>query len=241
MARMKTEDRHEAFLVAAKEVFQEVGFDRASMDHIAARVGSSKATLYRYFETKEALFQELVGRMTIEFGGEGMSFLYKSIGVGTGGELPKEAMDTISLLDPTHDVEQTLKEFGRHGLRHFHTPQRFAATRMLIAAANPEIGRMFYERGSARAMKLTESYFASLIEAGQLRKSDPVVVARHFRGLLESEVHEAGLFNVITTLSEEHIAEVVDRAVDVFLRAYRSFGGMTCCRSIPPLNERGEL
>lgn len=223
MARTKTEDRHEAFLAAAKEVFQEVGFDRASMDHIAARVGSSKATLYRYFETKEALFQELVGRMAIEFGGDGMSFLFKSIGVGAGAELPKEALDTISLLDPTHDVEQTLKEFGRHALRHFHTPQRFAATRMLIAAAaNPEIGRLFYERGSVRAMKLTESYFASLIAAGQLRKSDPVVVARHFRGLLESEVHEAGLFNVITTLSEEHIAEVVDRAVDVFLRAYRS-------------------
>lgn len=71
-------------------------------------------------------------------------------------------------------------------------------------------------------MKLTEEYFAGLIEAGRLRKSDPVVVARHFRGLLESEVHEAGLFNVSTTLSEKHITEVVDRAVDVFLRAYRS-------------------
>lgn len=223
MARTKTEARHEAFLAAAKEVFQEVGFDRASMDEIAARAGSSKATLYRYFATKEALFQELISRMANEFGGEAMSFLYKSIGVGAGAELPKEAMDAISLLDPTRDVEQTLKEFGRHALRHFHTPQRFAATRMLIAAAaKPEIGRLFYERGSLRAMKLTEGYFASLIEAGQLRKSDPVVVARHFRGLLESEVHEAGLFNVRTTLSEDYITEVVDRAVDVFLRAYRS-------------------
>ena len=223
MARMKTEARHEAILAAAKEVFQEVGFDRASMDQIAARIGSSKTTLYRYFATKEALFQELVSRMAIEFGGDAMSFLYKSIGVGAGAELPKEAMDILSLLDPARDVEPTLKEFGRHALTYFHTPQRFAATRMLIAAAaDPEIGRMFYERGSLRAMKLTEEYFAGLIEAGQLRKSDPVVVARHFRGLLESEVHEAGLFNVSTTLSEKHITEVVDRAVDVFLRAYRS-------------------
>ena len=223
MARMKTEARHEAILAAAKEVFQEVGFDRASMDQIAARIGSSKATLYRYFATKEALFQEFVSRMAIEFGGDAMSFLYKSIGAGAGAELPKEAMDTLSLLDPARDVEPTLKEFGRHALTYFHTPQRFAATRMLIAAAaDPEIGRMFYERGSLRAMKLTEEYFAGLIEAGRLRKSDPVVVVRHFRGLFESEVHEAGLFNVSTTLSEKHITEVVDRAVDVFLRAYRS-------------------
>jgi AcrR family transcriptional regulator len=210
-------------LAAAKEVFQEVSFDRASMDEIAARVGSSKATLYRYFDTKEALFQALILRMANEFGGEAMSFLYKSIGAGAGAELPKEAMDVVSLLDPTRGVEETLKEFGRHALRCFHTPQRFAATRMLIAAAaNPELGRMFYEQGSVRAMKLTEKYFTSVIEMGQLRKSDPVVMARHFRGLLESEVHEAGLFNVKATLSEEHITEVVDRAVDVFLRAYRS-------------------
>lgn len=223
MARKKTEARREAFLAAAKEVFQEMSFDRASMDEIAARVGSSKATLYRYFDNKEALFQELIGRMANEFGGDAMSFLYKSIGVGAGAELPKEAMDAISLLDPTRNVEQTLKEFGRYALRTFHTPKRFAATRMLIAAAaDPETGRMFYEQGSVRAMKLTEVYFATLIEMGQLRKSDPVVVARHFRGLLESEVHEAGLFNVRTTLEEAYIAEVVDRTVDVFLRAYRS-------------------
>lgn len=223
MARTKTEARREAFLVAAKEVFQEMSFDRASMDEIAARVGSSKATLYRYFDTKEALFQELINHMADEFGGETMSFLYKSIGVTAGAELPKEAMETIALLDPARDIELTLKEFGRHALKHFHTPQRFAATRMLIAAAaDPKIGQMFYEQGSVRAMKLTERYFTSLIETGQLRKADPVVVARHFRGLLESEVHEAGLFNVRTTLEEAYIAEVVDRAVDIFLRAYRS-------------------
>lgn len=223
MVRVKTEARREAILAAAKEVFQEVSFDRASMDEIAARVGSSKATLYRYFDTKEALFQELISQMASEFRGEAMSFLYKSIGANAGAELPKEAMDVISLLDPTRDIEQTLKAFGRHALTHFHTPQRFAAARMVIAAAaKPDIGRMFYEQGPVRAMKLTEGYFGSLIASGQLRQADPVVVTRHFRGLLQSEVHEAGLFNVNTTLEAAHIAEVVDRAVDVFLRAYRS-------------------
>jgi AcrR family transcriptional regulator len=222
MARLKTAARREAILATAKEVFQERSFDRASMDEIADRLGSSKATLYRYFDTKEALFQELISQMAIEVGGDAMSFLYKSIGAGNGTELPQEAMDVISLLDPIRDIEQTLKEFGRLALRNFHTPQRFAASRMLIAAAaDPKLGRLFYEQGSMRAMKLTETYFARVIGTGQLRKADPTVIARHFRGLLESEVHEAGLFNVQTTLEEAHIAEVVDRAVDVFLRAYR--------------------
>lgn len=54
MARTRTEARREAFLVAAKEVCQEMSIDRASMGEIAERVGSSKATPYRYFATKEA-------------------------------------------------------------------------------------------------------------------------------------------------------------------------------------------
>lgn len=223
MVRVKTDARREAILAAAKEVFQELSFDRASMDTIAMRVGSSKATLYRYFSTKEALYQELVTRMANEFGSDAMSFLYKSIGVDAGEELPREAMDTISLLDPSRDMAQALLEFGQHALKHFHTPQRFAATRMVIAAAaNPEVGRMFYEQGSVKAMQLTEGYFAAMIKSGQLLQADPAVVARHFRGLLESEVHEAGLFNVKTTLDDAYIAEVVGRAVNVFLRAYRS-------------------
>lgn len=227
MARTKTAERREAFLAAAKEVFQEMSFDRASMDAIAARAGSSKATLYRYFDSKEVLFKELVGKMANAIGGDGMAFLYRSIGMDTvEGQLPNKALDVASMLDLTQDVELTLREFGRNVLKTFHTPQRFAGTRMLVAAAvNPEVGRMFYEQGPVRVMKLTEDYFARAIEARQLRQADPAIVARHFRALLDAEVYEAGLFNVRTTLDDDYIAEVVERAVDVFLRAYRPVPG----------------
>jgi hypothetical protein len=69
-------------------------------------------------------------------------------------------------------------------------------------------------------MKHLERYFARLIETKRLRRCDAQVVARHFRALLGAEVHEAGLFNVVTELDDEQIAAVVARAVDVFLRAY---------------------
>jgi hypothetical protein len=53
--KTKTEARREAILAAAKAVFEEMGFEQATMSEITARVGGSKATLYRYFDSKEAL------------------------------------------------------------------------------------------------------------------------------------------------------------------------------------------
>ena len=47
-------------LEAALEVFSHKGFHSATTDEIAERAGVGKGTLYRYFETKEKLFAELV-------------------------------------------------------------------------------------------------------------------------------------------------------------------------------------
>ena len=55
MARRGTELR-EHILLAAKDAFLELGFERTSMDVVATRAQTSKRSLYAYFETKETLF-----------------------------------------------------------------------------------------------------------------------------------------------------------------------------------------
>lgn len=50
----------ERIIEAALEVFSLKGFHHATMDEIAEKAGVGKGTLYRYFETKEKLFAELV-------------------------------------------------------------------------------------------------------------------------------------------------------------------------------------
>lgn len=59
MARRGNELR-EHILYAAKNVFLEMGFERASMDVIAARAETSKRTLYAHFENKEKLYLAIV-------------------------------------------------------------------------------------------------------------------------------------------------------------------------------------
>ena len=49
-----SETRREAILAVAKAVFEELGFEHATMSEISTRMGGSKATLYRYFESSRA-------------------------------------------------------------------------------------------------------------------------------------------------------------------------------------------
>jgi AcrR family transcriptional regulator len=54
------DELREHILYAAKNVFLEMGFERASMDVIAARAETSKRTLYAHFESKEKLYLAVI-------------------------------------------------------------------------------------------------------------------------------------------------------------------------------------
>jgi AcrR family transcriptional regulator len=221
MVRTKTEARRTALLTAAREVFQEVGFDQASMDMIAARAGSSKATLYRYFDSKETLFTELMQSSANAQGGGMMALLHQSGGAAPDIELTTTVPVANPMLDPAGDVLPTLTKFGEYILSAFHTPESLGVQRMVIAAAvNPDIGTTYYEQGPLRAIQYLGLYLQQVCAGGKLRKADTHVMACHFYGLIESEVHQLGLFNVLTTLEPERVIATVARALDVFMRAY---------------------
>jgi AcrR family transcriptional regulator len=52
--------RRTVILAAALDVFSRHGFAMARLDDVAAKAGIAKGTLYLYFESKEALFEELI-------------------------------------------------------------------------------------------------------------------------------------------------------------------------------------
>jgi AcrR family transcriptional regulator len=60
MMRKRSETLREHILFTAQDVFLESGFERASMDIIAARAETTKKTLYAHFENKENLFLAVI-------------------------------------------------------------------------------------------------------------------------------------------------------------------------------------
>jgi AcrR family transcriptional regulator len=58
--RAGPEERQEAILRAALDVFSEHGFAAARLDDVAQRAGVAKGTLYLYFADKETLFERML-------------------------------------------------------------------------------------------------------------------------------------------------------------------------------------
>jgi AcrR family transcriptional regulator len=63
---MPRAERERQMIVVAEEMFAERGYQAASMDEIAERVGVSKPMLYEYFGSKEGLFVACIRRAKAE-------------------------------------------------------------------------------------------------------------------------------------------------------------------------------
>ena len=196
--RIKSEARRQAIVDVAREVFQDCGFESASMSQIAAHLGGSKATLYNYFNSKEELFVEV----THQFASD-------------------HFQETFSTLDANADLTESLQSFGEGFLSLICRADLLAVHRNLFAEANKsEVGRIFYERGPLCGLQIIASYAEQCMTLGKLRRADPFVCAQQLVALLKAEVFDKLLFGLDDELSPAYIAPRVQRAVDTFLRAY---------------------
>lgn len=197
--RTKTQERHDAILRAAEEIFQQEGFERASMAQICKQVGFSKATLYSYFASKEELFFEVM-----------MNGASAEFEAGT-------ALLTASADSP----RATLEEYGQRFVSALYSPRVQAIRRLIAAEGNrSELGRKCYDRGPAQGEKLVAEYLQRLIANQHLCEGDTIVMARQLHSLMEAEWLEQFLFGTITDLSAVQIQQAVRLAVETFLRAY---------------------
>ncbi len=59
---MKNNEKREAVLVTANQLFELQGFHATGVDQLAAESGVTKRTLYKYFGSKEGLIEEVLRR-----------------------------------------------------------------------------------------------------------------------------------------------------------------------------------
>lgn len=200
MVRRKTEEKRQAIIETALQVFLELGYEQASMAEIATRVGGSKATLYGYFESKEEMFVEVM--------------------LGAAADEIKAA---FALLDTSKPIRETLMNLGKHYLTAILRPELLAMRRVAIhEGGRSSVGAQFYERGPKHGWSMVAEFLQQSIRLGQLRKCNATVAAAHLRSLYEAELLEPCSLGVSADTSARNIAKVVTRAVDVFMAAYEN-------------------
>jgi AcrR family transcriptional regulator len=62
----RQEAKRKQIRAAARRLFLDRGFAETSMDAVTAAAGVSKQTLYRYYESKSALFGDVLGQLIAE-------------------------------------------------------------------------------------------------------------------------------------------------------------------------------
>jgi AcrR family transcriptional regulator len=92
--RPRSDRVHRAILDAFRQVLSEDGFADLRLEHVAARAGVGKATIYRRWGSKEALAQELLAELAAPH-----------IAVAQAGDTRTELLAAV--LNPMHAVTDT--------------------------------------------------------------------------------------------------------------------------------------
>ena len=196
--------RRQRILKAAKRLFLDQGFGHSSMEAIAALAQVSKATLYGYFASKEALFAAVIEarrqRYTKQLGSVKLFALPAPVGL----EL----------------IATTLLEL-------ILSKESLALYRVVVAEAPrfPQMAAAFYHSGPGRLRRHLSDYLSELARRGELVPSDSELAAGQFLGLVQGPLHFQHLLGLGEDLSSERLRRVAASAVATFLRALTPTAG----------------
>ena len=188
-------------LLGARAVFMAEGYERATVDAIAARAGVSKATVYSHFADKQALFVACAVAESAEMRGR----LADILATATG--------------DPAHDLAQV----GEALLRHLVRPSTLALRRILVAEAGrfPELGRVFYDDAACSVCGRIAPYLRRCADQGLLAVEDEHLAAIQLFALVISDLQWRLELGSLTQVTGALLHRAVDDGVRTFLRAYR--------------------
>ena len=198
----RAQQTRERLRAAAHRLFLQQGYLATSIDSILAEAGiSSKETLYRHYASKEALFVDILGHLTLSQPG----FSAKLLALPPPRDLPS--------------LRQALTQLSREILSMMNQPGYLPLVRMIIAEAPrfPQLGTLFFSTVTQRGLTIMTAMLQEAREQQIIADVDFDAVTRALLGGL--------LTYAITSLvfaREEAQPPALDRAdavVEVIMRA----------------------
>jgi TetR/AcrR family transcriptional repressor of mexJK operon len=189
---------------AALALFTRDGYERTSVDAIAAEAGVSKRTVYNHFGDKENLFLAVVQQ----------TFVWM---IGLVEEIVGRHLDDLrdpSALEPA--LVDTLLEIARTVTQ---LPERAALIRLIIAEAGrfPALVQPWRNRGTVT--DVISARLLRLADRGLLAIDDPVQATQHLSALTLSQLNTRSLFGALE-ISDAETESTIRSGVRVYLLAY---------------------
>ncbi|KDN20724.1 TetR/AcrR family transcriptional regulator [Amycolatopsis rifamycinica] len=197
------QEKRALIVTAATALFLELGYDRTSLARIAERSGVSRATLFKQFPTKAALFDAIV----------------------------TEAWSTAEEEDPppAGNVADGLGVLGRRYAALLGRTRMTDLFRIVIAELPrfPELAQAQFVHGKMPYFESVRSYLLAERAAGTVRIDDVDLAATQFLGMISNYVFWPTLLVPGWEVSAERVAEVVDEAVRTTAARYATPGPST--------------
>lgn len=191
--------RRAAIVETARKVFLEEGRFHATMEDIANRHGGSKTTLYKYFPSKNELFNAIAAAQSLE--------LKRQLNVFDG---------------MASDIRSVLERFIERCLTILLSKDTIAFERIVIAEATqfPQAAKAAYELGFKTALDYWEKIIQEAIDAGQLRPIDLKIASAYLLNLANGPLYKLRLWGIGAEPDAETIAQHTKAAVSIFLAAF---------------------
>ena len=168
---IRAQQTRERLRAAAHRLFLQQGYLATSIDAILAEAGiSSKETLYRHYASKEELFIDVLGHLTLSQPG---------------------FSEKLASLPPPQDLSslrQALTQLSREILSLMRQPDYLALVRIIIAEAPrfPQLGSLFFSTVPQRGLTIIVALLQAAREQQIIADVDFEVVARALLGGLVS-------------------------------------------------------
>lgn len=189
--------KDEAILESARASFFDDGFGSTTMEHVAARAGVSKVTVYKRFVDKEALFEAVVRREMTK-----MEAAFKSWPFEDGS------------------LAERLNAYGSILLRFLFSTEHMLLDRMLAhdLKHSPEMARRFFDAGPGACRNQLARMLADAAAVGEITIDDPLLAAADLFALWKGFIDKEMEFKVVHTVSEKQIDERVRRGTRLFMK-----------------------
>ena len=167
----------ELILEEALRQFSQKGFDGTSMSDIAGPLGITKAALYKHFESKQRIFDEIIAQSEVQYQNffEKLSVHFLN---NSNGKMNKKDVDVYSGISAEGLCENVLT-FVRFSMGDEYSRQ---VRRMLTISQfqSKKLGETYTRRYVDAMLGYDEKLFEHLIKAGVIKKGNPKVLAAMF-------------------------------------------------------------
>ena len=167
----------ELILEEALRQFSQKGFDGTSMSDIAGPLGITKAALYKHFESKQRIFDEIIAQSEVQYQNffEKLSVHFLN---DSNGKMNKKDVDVYSGISAEGLCENVLTfvcfsmgdEYSRQ-VRRMLTISQFQSKKL---------GETYTRRYVDAMLGYDEKLFEHLIKAGVIKPGNPKVLAAMF-------------------------------------------------------------